>query len=1052
LALWGRVLETKHLTKINIVMTKKKDSIVGTAILILFCGIMITYTGCKKNTEEVINNDSFALSNSTLKQFEFGSLILKGITLKEKSYKAYIGEGTIQLSLDVDKLCFIVPKIPPGAYKLKAAIDNNNISFPINIVASEIIQEPASYFDSYYQDLNLSILQFQSMASGLAILDQTNLSKDIQLLNDIKNTSNSRFQNATKEEQVSAAQLIASNREWINQLNTSLDTLQSSLKQLSSLSSPKGAVQDYEMLVNQSMKDFRNAVIMTISKIPNLIAAAILLNTTTPFVGAVAAGILIGNFIYNLVELITAENHLLSLAYPVITGIALPQNKTQLTFSNKVQTKLSVNGTYRTISSQDANSSSSIIVSVVDAMGSLKKGFNTLLGWLPYSLSTVPIDITQQTNTKTSVHLAHAKYMSIKNISNSKVTGSFQNVNGESFVTFSTTETTSQNFTFDLVYENPDVSSLTKNLTAIIEFKEPASVTIVSGNNQTGILGQVLTNPIKVVVKDDFGNPFQGAKVNFTASNGGSVSNIQITTGVDGTASVTWTLGSASNNQTVTVTVFKSDGTTPLQGSPLTFSATTNEPNSIAKVSGDNQTGTLGQILSNPIKVIVKDLTGAVSSGAIVKFTANNGGSVSNAQIITGVDGTASVTWTLGSSANTQTLTVTSFKSDGTTPLQGSPLTFTATVNVVANSIEKVSGDNQTGTPGQQLSNPVKIIVKDLVGNPVAGAMVNFTAGNGGSVSQSQVTTGENGIASAVWTLGSLDITQTLVVSAFKINNTTPLLGSPLTFTATANASNSLTKVSGDNQTGKPGSQLANLITVIAKDALGNPLGGTKVNFIVNNGGSVSNSTQYTGADGLASVTWTLGSTNGTQTLNVSAFYNDGITSFNGSPLIFSAQSIYSFMSFKINNYQILADNSTNAILSSGKSNGSYGTTKYIQYFFNAYFDCQKEPIYAGLQITFEEQNINCSLTNIQEKYYPVGVDNQNCIYNGIVSTYSGIFKRTNGCNESTGIGGLESGGVTITKITNSYIEGTFNFQGKMPGGSGLQTITDGSFRVPVNF
>jgi hypothetical protein len=96
------------------------------------------------------------------------------------------------------------------------------------------------------------------------------------------------------------------------------------------------------------------------------------------------------------------------------------------------------------------------------------------------------------------------------------------------------------------------------------------------------------------------------------------------------------------------------------------------------------------------------------------------------------------------------------------------------------------NGDNQSGLPGEQLRKPIKVTVLDNNKDSMSNIKVNFTANNGGSVSQNQVTTGDDGTAEVTWTLGPTDNTQTVTVTAFKGDNTTPLFASPLTFTATA--------------------------------------------------------------------------------------------------------------------------------------------------------------------------------------------------------------------------------------------------------------------------
>lgn len=80
-----------------------------------------------------------------------------------------------------------------------------------------------------------------------------------------------------------------------------------------------------------------------------------------------------------------------------------------------------------------------------------------------------------------------------------------------------------------------------------------------------------------------------------------------------------------------------------------------------------------------------------------------------------------------------------------------------------------------------------------------------------------------------------------------------------------------ITKFSGDNQSGTAGAALANSLVVQVKDSNGNPQSGETVNFAVTSGGgSVSPTSVVTDNDGKASTVLTLGTTAG-QTNTVSA-------------------------------------------------------------------------------------------------------------------------------------------------------------------------------------
>jgi uncharacterized protein DUF1566 len=101
---------------------------------------------------------------------------------------------------------------------------------------------------------------------------------------------------------------------------------------------------------------------------------------------------------------------------------------------------------------------------------------------------------------------------------------------------------------------------------------DPSTITtiieLVSGGNQTDIAGATLENAIEVLVKDLDGNPYEGEVVYFAVTQG-SVSETTVTTGVNGKASVKWTLGDLEGPQTLIIT-----GTKTLTVAPISVIAT----------------------------------------------------------------------------------------------------------------------------------------------------------------------------------------------------------------------------------------------------------------------------------------------------------------------------------------------------------------------------------------------------------------------------------------------------------------------------------------------
>jgi plastocyanin len=111
----------------------------------------------------------------------------------------------------------------------------------------------------------------------------------------------------------------------------------------------------------------------------------------------------------------------------------------------------------------------------------------------------------------------------------------------------------------------------------------------------------------------------------------------------------------------------------------------------------------------------------------------------------------------------------------------------------------------------------------------------------------------------------------------------TGLMGSPVAYTLTAGAGNAavLAKTGGDNLTVAPSGQV--IYTVTARDAHGNPTNGVAIDWaVVTGGGTIAPASNFTGGNGTATATRTLGAALGAQTATATA---SGLT---GSPATFT--------------------------------------------------------------------------------------------------------------------------------------------------------------------
>jgi len=281
-------------------------------------------------------------------------------------------------------------------------------------------------------------------------------------------------------------------------------------------------------------------------------------------------------------------------------------------------------------------------------------------------------------------------------------------------------------------------------------------------------------------------------------------------------------------------------------------------PAKIAIVDGNGQSAPAGATLSEPLVVKVTDALDRPVAGQVVVFAIDaGGGQVSPPSAQTGEDGTASATWTLGSSAGEQRVQA---------QVSGDDLlvSFSASaVSGVGALLELVSGDNQVAAVGSALADSLVVRVTDDLGNPVAGVEVQWAAVGGGSISPASVLSGADGTAAAERVLGNASGPQTAQASSAGLGS--------VTFTQTAEAANptSLVLVSGDGQTGAVGTPLADSLVVRLLDDNGNGVGGKAISWVIaTGGGSPSPVTATTNPNGFAATQWTLGPNAGSNLLN----------------------------------------------------------------------------------------------------------------------------------------------------------------------------------------
>lgn len=180
---------------------------------------------------------------------------------------------------------------------------------------------------------------------------------------------------------------------------------------------------------------------------------------------------------------------------------------------------------------------------------------------------------------------------------------------------------------------------------------------------------------------------------------------------------------------------------------------------------------------------------------------------------------------------------------------------FDFTFNPLASQIVIIDGDGQLGEAGTDLSKPLVVEAQDQAGSPVAGIPITFSVtSGGGTVSPATVqSSGTDGRVKANATFGR-------VAGLHRFSATSAGLPSVI-FSATATLTASkVQSVSGNNQSGPPGTALPQPLKVKVTN-LGNvPVPGITVMWTaVSGGGTVSSATTITDSVGETQVNATLG-------------------------------------------------------------------------------------------------------------------------------------------------------------------------------------------------
>ena len=409
----------------------------------------------------------------------------------------------------------------------------------------------------------------------------------------------------------------------------------------------------------------------------------------------------------------------------------------------------------------------------------------------------------------------------------------------------------------------------------------PFSLTLLTGSDQSGAVDSLLPQPITFKVSDKFLNPISGMLVYFdsTGSEGSFLSG-SLVTDDNGKIDSQYNLG-----QHVGKLSLKAYLDPSLNISPIVFNENviSGVANNIIKISGDGQSSLAGTALTTPLVAEVIDLFGNPVANTSVTFSDQINGSIFQPMnVVSDFLGQVRSSVILGSTVGAIPLKASLSSGLNVVFIANSIGSNTQPIISNTNSVQLISGNNQTGTLNSILNDPIKIKVINSNNVGVSNIVVSFYSSPAGSFSRSAVTTDANGFAQTNFTLGSIGgnyiITASAQVSGNSILNFNEYANFPApTPTPTATPMPTIAPIAslrlstGQNQIGEINSELPLPLEVQIIDSNNQPVANTAVTFSSSPTGTFSAVTSNTDVNGKAKTKLTLGSNSGNYIITASA-------------------------------------------------------------------------------------------------------------------------------------------------------------------------------------
>lgn len=442
-------------------------------LLFLICTALSFYSCDTTPTPEVITITPDKLD---VNQLEVVTLSTENINFNEETYTGTIAGEQVIIANYESKLVLQIPEIAPGYHILQANIEGHPIEINYNVALLAPIADPNAYIQNAITEFTYSSTYLTDLHTATANMygASYNAANEI-ILNDYVAQLQNQITIATPQGIDSLAKFMAANGDIFSPLDDIIVEIDS-LNLNRAYDFPEVKLL-YAKLVTHS-----KCVIAL-----GMVSASVLAFYAHPllgYAGLVASAYYIYSVQKSFVILFDKSN--LQTGELGVVDVFRTENE----FNNGAEYTFEITSSYRNLNNQDVSSTSPVISSIVGSLNDFTGYWNKLMSLIPAFLSPLqgtPFHLNNISTTQFQTLAPKPSCLSIANISNSNVTASIDNTGDALRVTFNTTQTVDQNFTFDIVYNHVNVSTHSTNFsgTVLSSSRTPANGTIVNNPTRT---------------------------------------------------------------------------------------------------------------------------------------------------------------------------------------------------------------------------------------------------------------------------------------------------------------------------------------------------------------------------------------------------------------------------------------------------------------------------------------------------------------------------------------------------------------------------------------